>query len=74
MYTRNELVGSNVSILCGSEGKIKHEDHHQQYINDYLKTGTKKVIGRKRPTVGKRKDGTEFEEKILAEHWSCTTM
>ena len=63
-YTKEELIGSNVQIICGSEGGISHKDHHQQYIANYLKSGRKKVIGRKRPTVGRRKDGTEFDIEL----------
>jgi PAS domain S-box-containing protein len=63
-YKLEELIGSNISMLCGSEKGVNHEEHHQKYLTNYLETGIKKVIGTKRPTVAKRKDGTEFEIEL----------
>lgn len=59
-YSEEEFIGSNVSMICG-EG---HAAKHDQYMQRYLKTGEKHIIGRKRPTVAKRKDGSEFEVEL----------
>ena len=43
-YTREELIGANVSILTPPE----HREKHQSYIENYLRTGIKKVLGSSR--------------------------
>jgi PAS domain S-box-containing protein len=73
-YKMEELVGSNISILCGSEKGVAHGEHHQTYISNYLKTGKKKIIGMKRPTVGKRKGGAEFEIELAVSGTYGNTM
>lgn len=55
-YDRDEIIGSNISILCGGE----HGAHHDEYLQRYLETGKTSIIGRKRQTTARRKDGAEF--------------
>lgn len=55
-YTENEFVGRNISLICGGG----HGENHDQYMQNYMKTGIKKVIGRKREVLAKKKNGTEF--------------
>jgi len=55
-YGAEEVVGGNVSMLMPAPQR----DEHNGYIAEYLATGTKKVIGIGRETMGRRKDGTEF--------------
>ena len=59
-YPRESFVGANISLICGDG----HSKHHDEYIQRYLKTGHKKIIGRKRPTKAKRVDGTEFDIEL----------
>lgn len=59
-YSKEEMVGSNVSILMPSADA----DHHDGYIANYLKTGKKKIIGIGREVVGKRKDGSLFPFRL----------
>ena len=55
-YDRDELVGENVSIICGGS----HANNHDLYIKRYIRTGETRVIGKYRELPAKRKDGSEF--------------
>ncbi len=55
-YTRDELVGSNISILMPQP----YRDKHDSYVHAYMRTGERKIIGIGREVVGQRKDGTIF--------------
>ena len=59
-YRREELIGHNISIICGKE----HAANHDGYMERYLKTGQKRVIGRKRKVAARRKGGAEFEIEL----------
>jgi len=55
-YTEVELIGNNVHVLMG----MPHKPQHDTYLNNYVTTGIKKIIGIGREVEGKRKDGTKF--------------
>jgi PAS domain S-box-containing protein len=55
-YTAAEAIGQNVNLLMPEPDS----SHHDSYITKYLQTGQVKVIGYKRESRGKRKDGTVF--------------
>jgi PAS domain S-box-containing protein len=59
-YSKEELLGSNVSILCGDD----HGVHHDEYMRRYLETGQKRIIGRKRQVPAKRKDGSQLQVEL----------
>ena len=59
-FKGNEVIGKNVSILAAR----KDRKNHHQYISDYLRTGTKKIIGIGREVEGMRKDGSIFPMSI----------
>jgi two-component system NtrC family sensor kinase len=52
-YAAEELIGQNVSILMPSRYDAKHDD----YVRDYLRSGTSKIIGTGRRVEARRKDG-----------------
>ena len=59
-YTREEMIGENVSLIVGGE----HAVHHGQYIERYLRTGEKRAMGKKRRLKARRKDGTQMNIEL----------
>ncbi|MFQ5590408.1 MAG: PAS domain S-box protein [Phycisphaerae bacterium] len=59
-YPAGEVVGKNVSALMPSP----YREEHAGYIQRYLDTGVKKVIGTRREAVGRREDGSTFPVDI----------
>jgi PAS domain S-box-containing protein len=59
-YTLDEIAGKNVSLLMPEE----HADKHNMYIDNYLQTGIKKVIGKRVEVTAKRKNGELFPAEI----------
>jgi len=52
-YTEKEAVGQNVNILMPSP----NHEIHDQFIRNYLTSGTKKIIGIGREVIGIRRNG-----------------
>jgi two-component system sensor kinase FixL len=59
-FQEAEVVGENVRCLMPSPDRERHDD----YIERYLTTGERKVIGLGRVVVGLRKDGTTFPMEL----------
>ncbi len=55
-YSAGELIGQNITMLMPPSFHREHDD----YIQRYLKTGVRKVIGIGREIVAQKKDGSEI--------------
>lgn len=59
-WTPDEAIGLNVSILMPEPYRSEH-DH---YLERYLDTGERRIIGMGRIVVGQRKDGSTFPMEL----------
>jgi two-component system sensor kinase FixL len=59
-YSRQEVVGRNVSMLMPSPFREEHDG----YVSRYLQTGHARVIGIGREVTGRRKDGRLFPLRL----------
>lgn len=55
-YSREELIGQSINLLMPSPYRTEHDG----YINNYLQTGHKKIIGIGREVTGLKKNGSTF--------------
>ncbi|MGC8559980.1 MAG: PAS domain S-box protein, partial [Phycisphaerae bacterium] len=55
-YRAKAILGKPVSMLMPEP----YRSEHAHYVNHYLKTGEKRIIGIGREVVGRRKDGSTF--------------
>jgi PAS domain S-box-containing protein len=59
-YAEEELIGQNISMLMPANDSKQHD----QYINNYVETGHKKIIGIGREVWGLRKCGNIFPFRL----------
>ncbi len=59
-YTTAEMIGKNVKILMPSP----YRENHDGYLERYLRTGERRIIGVGRVVVGERKDGSTFPMEL----------
>jgi two-component system sensor kinase FixL len=59
-YHPDEVVGENIKILMPEPYKTRHDD----YMERYLTTGERRIIGIGRVVVGQRKDGSTFPMEL----------
>ena len=55
-YAAAEVIGENISVLTPEP----HRSHHDEYLEAYLTTGVKMIIGIGQEVEGVRKDGSRF--------------
>jgi two-component system sensor kinase FixL len=60
LYTPEEVIGNNVSMLMPPPDR----DQHDEYINRYQRTGEPHIIGIGREVTGLRKNGTRFPFRL----------
>jgi two-component system, LuxR family, sensor kinase FixL len=59
-YTAAEVIGKNIKMLMPSP----YRENHDGYIERYLRTEEKRIIGIGRLVVGERKDGSTFPMEL----------
>ena len=59
-WSATEVIGKNVSMLMPSP----YRQEHDGYLNRYLSTGERRIIGIGRIVVGERKDGSTFPMEL----------
>ncbi|GIV31293.1 MAG: hypothetical protein KatS3mg029_0644 [Saprospiraceae bacterium] len=65
-YDEAEMLGHNVSMLMPSPDRERHDD----YINRYLQTGKRKIIGIGREVMAMHKSGKLFPVRLaVSEAW-----
>jgi two-component system sensor kinase FixL len=59
-YRSDDVLGKNVSLLMPSP----YREDHDRYLERYLRTGERRIIGIGRVVVGERKDGSTFPMEL----------
>jgi len=59
-YSEQEIIGQNIAVIVPSP----HKENHDQYLNNYLKTGLKHILGKIIDVNALKKNGLEFPIRL----------
>ncbi|WP_341482669.1 PAS domain S-box protein [Microvirga solisilvae] len=59
-YLPEEVIGTNVKFLM----PLPYREQHDGYMNRYLRTGERRIIGNGRVAMAQRKDGSTFPMEV----------
>jgi two-component system sensor kinase FixL len=59
-YSAGEVLGKNIKLMMPSP----YRENHDSYLERYLQTGERRIIGIGRVVVGERKDGSTFPMEL----------
>ena len=59
-YLNDEVIGQNIKMLMPDP----YHREHDGYLDNFIRTGEKKVIGVGREVIGLRKDGSQFPMEL----------
>ena len=59
-YAKPELIGQSINMLMPTE----YADHHDEHIEEHIKTGVTNAVGLTREMIGKRKNGEDFPIEV----------
>jgi two-component system, LuxR family, sensor kinase FixL len=59
-YTAAEVRGESIKLIMPND----YADHHDRYMDNYMQSGSRKIIGIGREVRGKHKDGTVFPVEL----------
>lgn len=59
-YPADEVMGKNVNMLMPAPYSVEHDG----YLDRYLTTGEKRIMGKDRMVMARRKDGSTFPVKL----------